>query len=403
VPSPPDASNPVKPAAPSPSGRLDSIDLLRGLIMVVMALDHVRDYFHFSAVQGVDPLDLTHTTPAIFLTRFVTHFCAPNFSFLAGLAVALSLQRGKPAALLSGFLVKRGLWLMFLELTLLMWFGWAFKIDLHLYFFATLWALGCSMILLAGLIHLPWRVVALFSAILIVGHNALDGIKPESWGNWAWAWQFLHVSSVIQTKSGFTIFAFYPLIPWLAVMSAGYCCGRLYQLEAAPRQRWLLRLGVGALAAFGLLRATNLYGNLTPWIRQPDPVFTVLSFLDVTKYPPSLCYLLVTLGTGLVLLAVFERWSPRWLQPLLAYGRVPFFYYMLHIPLIHALAWLTNVYRFGRGDFSPVGGTPPPAAGFSLLATYAVWAAVVLVLYPACQWFVGFKARRRDLAWLSYF
>jgi uncharacterized membrane protein len=253
------------------------------------------------------------------------------------------------------------------------------------------------------LIHLPFRAVAIFSAVLILGHNALDGIKPESWGDWSWLLQFLHISSVIQTKSGFTLYAFYPLIPWLGVMSAGYCFGRLYDLEAGVRQRWLLRLGFGAVVAFALLRAANIYGNLTPWVRQPSPVFTLLSFLDVTKYPPSLCYLLLTLGTGLVMLAVFERWSPRWIQPLLAYGRVPFFYYILHIPLIHGLAWMTNVVRFGRGDFSPVSGTPPPEAGFSLLMTYAIWAAIVASFYPACRWFVGFKQRRRDLAWLSYF
>jgi uncharacterized membrane protein len=397
---PPDA---VTAPRHSPASRLDSIDLLRGLIMVVMALDHVRDYFHFSAVQGVDPLDLAKTTPAIFLTRLLTHFCAPIFSLLAGISVYLAIKRGKPKGQLSGFLIKRGLWLIFLELTVLTWFGWAFNIDLHLYFLATLWALGWSMIVLAGLIHLPFRAVALFTAVLILGHNAFDGVKPESWGAWHWLWRTLHVSSVFQTQGGFTIFFFYPLVPWLGVMSAGYCLGRLYDLEPGARQRRLWWLGCGSLAAFVALRATNAYGNLTPWTSQPNPGFTVLSFLDVTKYPPSLCYLLLTLGAGLVLLAVFEKWSPRWIQPLLSYGRVPFFYYILHIPLIHGLAYLANVVLFGRGDFSPVGGTPPPAAGFSLAVTYLVWAAVVASLYPACRWFVGLKQRRRDLAWLSYF
>lgn len=386
-----------------PPARLDSVDLLRGLIMVVMALDHVRDYFHFSAVQGIDPLDLARTTPAIFLTRFVTHFCAPIFSFLAGVGVYLAVKRGKPRAQLSGFLVKRGLWLMVLELTLLMWFGWAFRINLQLYFLATLWALGWSMILLAGLIHLPVRAVAIFSAVLILGHNALDGITPESWGAGSWLWRVLHVSSVFETKSGITVFAFYPLIPWVAVMSAGYCFGRVYDWEPARRQRWLVGLGLAAIATFVLLRASNVYGNLTPWSSQPRPGFTVLSFLDLTKYPPSLCYLLLTLGAGSVLLAAFERWSPRWLQPVLVFGRVPFFYYILHIPLIHGLAYLANVIRCGRGDFSPVEGTPPPEAGFSLATTYAVWIAVVAILYPACRWFVGVKQRRRDLAWLGYF
>ena len=394
---------PAAPTLPTPTPRLDSVDLLRGLIMVVMAIDHVRDYFHFPAIQGVDPLDLAHTTPAIFITRLITHFCAPIFSFLAGISIYLSVKRGKPKGQLSGFLIKRGLWLIFLELTLLTWFGWGFKVDPHTIFFATLWALGWSMIVLAGLIHLPFRVVAIFSAVLILGHNAFDGVKPENWGHWAWLWQMLHVSSVIPNQHGFVLFAFYPLIPWVAVMSAGYCFGRLYDFEPARRQRWLLWAGLGFIAAFVLIRTANVYGNLTPWTRQPNPGFTVLSFLDVTKYPPSLCYLLMTLGPGLLLLRLFERWSPSWIKPLLAYGRVPFFYYILHIPLIHGLAYITNVIRVGRSDFSPLGGTPPPDAGVGLLATYAVWAAVVLALYPLCRWFVDYKQRHRDLTWLSYF
>jgi len=392
---------PVAPtAAPFPH-RLDSVDLLRGLVMVAMALDHTRDYFHSSAIQGADPLDLARTTPALFFTRWITHFCAPVFSFLAGLGVFLAIMRGKTKRHLSWLLVTRGLWLIFLELTLLMWFGWAFEIDLHSYFLATLWSLGWSMIALAGLIHLPFWAILTFSLTMIAGHNALDGIRPESWNSWGWLWQVLHSGGPFATKSGFKFLALYPLIPWLGVMSAGYCCGALYRLDAAVRRRWLRRAGCVLIAAFVLLRAANVYGNLTPWTRQPSPVFTFLSFLDATKYPPSLSYLLMTLGPGLLLLAHFERGTPAWMASLLAYGRVPFFFYVAHIPLIHAAAFAMNVFRHGRGDFSLVGGNPPPDAGIGLGATCCVWIAFVVALYPACKWFSDLKRRRRD-AWLGY-
>jgi len=193
--------------APSPA-RLDSVDLLRGLVMVVMALDHTRDFFHYSALQGFDPLDLGHTTAPIFLTRWITHFCAPIFSFLAGLGVALSVIRGKSKRDLSWFLVTRGLWLIFLELTVLGWFGWAFHVDLTQYHFATLWALGWSMIVLAGLIHVPFWAILSFSAAIIAGHNSLDAIKPESWGRWGWLWQTLHAGGRFDTASGIHFRAF---------------------------------------------------------------------------------------------------------------------------------------------------------------------------------------------------
>jgi uncharacterized membrane protein len=371
--------------------------------MVVMALDHTRDFFHFNAIHGTDPLDLARTTPAIFLTRWITHFCAPIFSFLAGTGVFLSASRGKSKRSLSWFLITRGLWLIFLELTLLVWFGWDFEIHLKSYICATLWALGCSMIVLAGLIHLPMRVIGVFSAVLILGHNALDGISPESWGSWAWLWNMLHVTGRFQTSSGITVFAFYPLIPWVAVMSAGYVFGSVFGLEPSARRTWLWRIGLGLIAAFVVLRLTNVYGNLTPWSAQPRAIFTVLSFLDCTKYPPSLCYLLMTLGPGITLLALFDRGTPAVLRPLLVYGRVPFFYYVLHIPLLHAIAYLLFTVQVGRGDFTGVSlGIPPPAgAGLSLIWVYVIWISVVLIFYPLCRWFADLKRRRRE-AWLTY-
>ena len=391
------------PAIAPPSPRLESVDLLRGLIMVVMALDHTRDYFHWSALHGIEPTDLAATSAPIFLTRWITHFCAPNFSFLAGVGVFLSVMRGKSKRDLSWFLVTRGLWLIFLELTLLMWFGWKFEITPTSYIFATLWSLGWSMIVLAGLIHLPLRVVAMASVAVIAGHNLLDEIKPEDWGAWAGLWRVLHVPGSFKL-GGLDFLAFYPLIPWVAVMAAGYSFGAVFQLESEVRRKWLVRLGVGFCAAFVLLRLSNLYGDLAPWAAQPRVGFTVFSFLNCTKYPPSLCYLLMTIGPGLLLLAWFERGMPAILRPALVFGRVPFFYYILHLPLIHALAAIMLHFQVGDWTVSPFTDSAkvPPTAGVSLVVVYAVWFGVVLLLYPTCRWFADLKRRRRD-AWLSYF
>jgi uncharacterized membrane protein len=392
---------PTRPAVAAP--RLESVDLLRGLIMVVMALDHVRDFFHFSALQGINPLDLDRTTAPIFLTRWITHFCAPIFSFLAGTGACFALARGKPKRDLSWFLVTRGLWLIFLELTLFMWFGWTFEVTVHSYVLATLWSLGWSMICLAALLHLPVRVVGWGGVALILVHNAFDQVQPQSWGAWAWLWQVLHAGGNFTTAGGFHFWAFYPLLPWLGVMAAGYAFGTIYQREPAVRSRQLTMLGWGLIAAFVLLRLSNLYGDPQHWAVQGRPLFSLLSFLDCAKYPPSLLYLLMTLGPACLLLARFERGTPRFLRPLLVYGRVPMFYYVLHIPLIHALAWVWATVRFGRADFFLGLGSPAPAgAGLGLIAVYAIWATVVIALYPACRWFADLKRRRRD-AWLSYF
>ena len=395
--------------APLPQGgvarppRLESLDLLRGLIMVVMALDHTRDYFHAATLHGLDSMDLVHTSPWIFFTRFITHYCAPIFSFLAGAGVFLA-ARNRTKRELSWFLVTRGLWLVLLELTFVKW-AWTFQYDLHLFWGSTLWSLGWSMVALAGLIHLPFRAVAATGLILVFGHNALDGLQPADFGSWGWLWNILHVRGTFVIVPGYSFRSGYSLLPWIGVMTSGYAFGALYQLDAAQRQKWLIRLGLGALALFVLLRGGNLYGDLHPWSPQARPGFTFLSILNCTKYPPSLSYVLLTIGPAMLLLAWLERGTHAWLRPLLAYGRVPFFYYMLHIPLIHGLAVLQNQLRFGRSDFvGPFAtGIAPTGAGVSLPWVWLIWLGVVISLYPLCRWFAALKQRRRDLTWLSYF
>lgn len=396
------ASNPVRP-------RLDHVDLLRGIVMVVMALDHTRDFVHWGRIQGFDPVDLTNTTVLLFFTRWITHYCAPTFMFLAGTGAFLAGTRGKSKRELSWFLLTRGLWLVLLELTVVNWAGWSFTIDLHVNFGIVIWAIGWSMVALSALVYLPLWAITTFGVAMIVGHNALDGIKPESWGSWAWLWRVLHARGAIEFAPGYRLFAGYPLIPWIGVMAAGYGFGSVLLRERSVRRPWVFRLGLGLTVAFVLLRFANLYGNPEPWTAQSRPGFAILSFLDTHKYPPSLCYLLMTLGPALMLLALLDRGREPlpWLKPVLVFGRVPLFYYLLHIPLIHGMAILIERIRFGHAEwlfgvpFRPPPTPAPPNAGHSLLVVYAVWITAVVLLYPACQWFADLKRRRRD-AWLSY-
>lgn len=363
--------------------------------MALMALDHARDFFHFGALHGIDPLDLATTTPALFFTRWVTHFCAPVFILLAGTGTFLAAASGRSPRDLSWFLLTRGAWLIVLELTFVQWAGWTFTVDLRVHFALVLWAIGWSMITLAGLIHLPLRLTAAFGLILIVGHHACDGLKAESLGPWAPLWQVLHEGGEVSLPGEHKLLAGYPLVPWIGVMAAGYALGSWLQLEPASRRRRLALTGVAAILAFLALRASNLYGDPQPWSAQANPGRTIFSFLSCHKYPPSLCYLLMTLGPALLLLAWWDRGTPSWLQPLRLFGRVPMFFYLLHLPLLHGLAvgvaWL----------FGFTSQRAPNHVGFGLLAVYTAWLASLLLLYPLCHKFAAFK-RRHHAPWLSY-
>ena len=418
-PQPAGAVNP-EPARPA-TRRIDSIDLLRGIVMVIMMLDHVRDFVHSSAVHGIDPTDLATTTPALFFTRWITHYCAPVFVFLAGTGAYLQLARGKSKRELSKFLLTRGLWLIVLELTLVR-FGVFLSPDYRFFgFLQVIWVIGISMIILAALIHLPLKLISAFGVVMIFLHNLLDGIKVAGWqgpgtpipGVWAKLWILLHqpfaAFPVLPIMSP-VVAVIYNIIPWVGVMAAGYAFGAVYKMDVARRRRWLLTLGGAATMLFLILRAINIYGDPSRWSSQQSLGFTILSFLNTTKYPPSLLFLLMTLGPAMLALALFE-FNRNVLgplrSPLVTFGRVPLFFYLLQWYTAHLMAigigwlagqpvawqWESPVTKFAK----PL----PEAIGFPLWVVYVCWIAGVLLLYPLCKWFAGLKARRRDW-WLSY-
>jgi uncharacterized membrane protein len=411
--------------------RIDSIDLLRGIVMVIMMLDHTRDFVHRYVFQGFDPTDLAHTSVKLFFTRWITHFCAPVFVFLAGTGAYLQFARGKSKRELSRFLITRGLWLIVLEFT---WVRIAVTFNVDYRFLGVMqviWAIGASMIVLAALVHLPLRMIAAFGIAMIALHNLLDRLHVQGWQGpaspvpsyGAKLFMILH-----QAFEAFPVFGFpspvvvvvYPLIPWVGVMTAGYAFGTLYQLDPLRRRRLLLILGSATTVLFVVLRAINLYGDPSPWSRQSTFAFTVLSFLNTTKYPPSLDYLLMTLGPAILALALFESKntsperrasrSPSLLERLrnafITFGRVPLFFYLLQWPTAHFISVLVHLIA-GKpvgwmfGSQIGINFAPLPNAGFNLAVVYACWIAGVLLLYPLCKWFAGVKARRRDW-WLSY-
>jgi uncharacterized membrane protein len=319
--------------------RLQSIDLLRGLAIVLMALDHTRDFF---GASGANPRDIAD--PAVFLTRWVTHFCAPTFIFLAGASAYLYGRHKRSAGPLSRFLLTRGLWLVFIEFTLVR-FGWNLNFDLKLFFAGVIWVIGASMIVLAGLVRLPERAIAAIALIMIAGHNLLDGIRAEHFGTLGWLWNFLHQPAQLHIGAESAFLVGYALVPWAGVMAMGYAVGPVFKLDPSARRHLLLSAGTALNAGFVLLRAANLYGDPAPWGAQSSSLATLLSFINCEKYPPSLLYLMMTLGPVLILLALFEHVHGRIADWLTTFGRVPFLFYVVHLPVIHALAvglaWLT--------------------------------------------------------------
>lgn len=390
-----------------PAPRLKAIDALRGLVIVLMALDHARDFFHAGAMT-FSPTDLARTTPLLFATRWVTHLCAPLFSLLAGVGAWLRLQRpGETRASLSRYLVSRGLWLIVLELVVM---RVAMNFSLSMAYpplLLVLWVLGLSMLILAALVWLPLSVVLAGSLVVIVGHNLLDPIRAADLGQFAGVWRVLHEPGVLPV-GGIVAVVGYPLVPWCAVMAAGYGLGPLFGALADVRQRRLVTMGIACCVAFLGLRLMNGYGDPAPWSVQPSAVLTVLSFLNTTKYPPSLAFLLMTLGPGLLLLAWMDRRAWPAGQPLVVFGRVPLFFFVSHFFVLHGLAAVAALATYGRAAAAflwmplPSMGGPaaafPPGFGYPLCVRRVVGraGAVVAGLPPTGRQATGANVDERE-------
>ena len=396
----------MQPLVTTHSKRITSIDLLRGAVMIIMALDHVRDYFHADAYL-YDPLDLDKTSVALFFTRWITHFCAPVFMFLAGTSAFLVGQK-KTKKELSIFLLTRGIWLVLLELTLVN-FGWNFDISFTNIYFIVIWALGISMIVLAGLIHLPYKLILLIGILIVAGHNLFDTIHVQGNTLRAFGWSLLHDSNFFNWN-GKNVLIGYPVIPWIGIMALGYCLGALYTpaFSAEKRKKILLIIGGSAIALFILVRFLNGYGDRAHWSQQSSTFNTFLSFLKVSKYPPSFLYALVTLGPAIIFLALSENIKGSFSKIISVYGRVPMFYYLLHIFFIHILTMLAAALFT---DFSwkvwilkePLWFTETlKGYGFSLGIVYLVWLGIVIGLYPLCKWYDRYKQNHKEKWWLSY-
>jgi uncharacterized membrane protein len=399
-----------------PGVRISEIDMLRGLVIVLMALDHVRDYFFNGAGLGGNLLDPNTTTAWLYTTRWITHLCAPTFVLLSGVSAYLQFAKGKAIPSLSGFLFTRGLWLIFLELTLLS-FGWSFGFP-YPFFLQVIWAIGCSMIALAALVWLPRAAVLAIGVAIVAGHNLLDRINAAELGPLSLAWTALHDGGVIFVGDQPIGLLAYPILPWIGVAALGYGMGALFMQPAEKRDRMIFLLGVVMLALFIVLRWTMIYGDPSfatgpeavalDWREQGTVRASIMVFLDVQKYPPSLQFVLVTLGLVFAFWPLLSRAHGAVGAMLNTFGATPFFFYVLHIYLVHALAIAANA---AAGN--PIGAyfdyminafTAPEkfdGVGFSLPWVYVAWIMVVALLYPACRWWQGVKARRRDW-WLSY-
>jgi len=382
--------------------RIQSLDILRGLVIILMAIDHVRDFW---SVEPFAPEDLTQTSPEYFFTRWITHFCAPVFVFLAGTSAFLYQQKINDKKALSQFLLVRGLWLIFIEVVVInaswtlgfFWFEWGF-------FLQVIWAIGVAMLALAVLIWLSDVMILLVALLLMFGHNLLNFLTPADFGNLGWLWKLLHDGGWQPLSGPWGVFFAYPILPWIGVIAAGYVFGRVMLLSREERFRWLLWLGAGSVLLFIVLRWTNWYGDTAPWSSQDSALFTLMSFINTQKYPPSMLYLLMTLGPAFWLLRWFEARDYRWFDFLQVFGRVPFFFYVLHFIVIHFTSML--YFKLVHGEWFDLANTQNPQhwPEFyqpSLWRLYVAWALTVVFFYYLCRWFDRYKSTHKQW-WLKY-
>lgn len=386
--------------------RIASIDLLRGMVIILMALDHVRMYFAYGTWYA-EPTNLETTTPLLFFTRWITHFCAPVFVFLAGTSGYLYAAKESNQKSISWFLFTRGLWLIFAEFVIVT-LAWTFDITYSFIILQVIWAIGISMLVLSSLVFLPIRVIAIFGLFLVFGHNLLDPIRASGDTVQSILWYALHQDHTLSVGEKI-LSLHYPVLPWIGLMALGYTFGIFYMpiFEEAKRKRQLLWMGIGSIILFLFLRGLNLYGEPNPWPEQKSLLFTVMSFLNTTKYPPSLHFILMTMGPALIFLALSDGLRTRITAPLIVLGRVPFFFYVTHIYFIHALAMLALVY-FGHDwqeyilSAAGIRSGRLINFGFRLEAVYVIWILIILLLYPLCRWYQQYKENNPAKWWLSY-
>ena len=385
------------------SKRLNSIDVVRGVVMVIMALDHTRDFMHVTSLTQ-SPTDLATTTPAVFFTRWITHFCAPIFVFLAGTSAYLSSKRENNLAATRSFLLKRGIWLVILEFTFINFALW-FDIKFHNLIFQVIAAIGFSFMVLALLLPLSIRTIGIIGLVIIFGHDLFFLLPLKDYPTLQAIIMPLFNLTIYQVSSYLTLIIAYPLIPWLGILLTGYAAGRLFELPTAERKRLFLKIGFIALALFVVLRFINIYGDPAKWSAQPSSLFTVLSFFNVSKYPPSLLFTLMTLSGMFLAFSWFENAENRFTRIMTTYGKVPMFYYLPHLYLLHILMFIMvflQGYTWSDMVFGFNFGRPKDPSGVPLWAIYLIWLAAVAVLYPLCKWYGRYKASHRDNRWLRY-
>jgi uncharacterized membrane protein len=386
--------------------RISSIDLMRGVVMVIMALDHTRDFFHEGALTS-NPTDLQTTTPILFFTRWITHFCAPTFVMLAGTSIFISsLKKSKNE--LSLFLLTRGFWLIVLEVVVMR-FSFFFNFYYDVTIFQVIFVIGASMICMAAISRLPYTAILSIGILLLFGHNIGDYFRLENGDTFFGAWAILRQTGFLSLAPDHGLMVMYPVLPWLGIMTLGYALGKLYTKEFSSQRRQKMLLTIGGLAILGfiVLRLINSYGDPSPWTTQKTGFYTFMSFLNTTKYPVSLQYTLMTLGPILVILGLLEKVNLSFLNPFLVFGRVPLFYYILHFYLIHTVSLILFMNKTGKSlseidfHFNKSFGGLTPEAGYSLFWVYVAWISVILLLYPVCKWYNRYKSTHTQW-WLSY-
>jgi uncharacterized membrane protein len=384
--------------------RIEAIDFTRGLVMIIMALDHSRDLFHIDALTQ-DPTNLATTTPVLFFTRWITHLCAPAFVFLSGVSAYLSFRAKGDLAASQRFLWSRGLWLVFLEFTVVN-FGIWFDLQFRTTLVQVIAAIGLGFMILGCLLKIPVRIIGLLGGAIVLGHNLLNLVPPDTAYPLRGLVSFLFSPNTFQLTPDYLMFIAYPVVPWLGIMLLGFAAGPLFERPPAVRKRLFLKTGLSLLALFALLRYSNWYGDPAPWSVQRDGVYTFLSFINTTKYPPSLLFAAMTLGPMFLILAGMEGVRNKFSRVVSRYGHVPLFYYLVHWYLLHTtlvVLFLAQGYPWSDLDFGPFRfGRPSPEVGLSLGGVYLVWLCAVLVLYPVSRWYAGYRARHPEKRWLRY-